>query len=131
MTFRHPTERLQIAEGRRPHAKTIGISGLAVADDKVPELAFWRLDRVIRLASKRLDETRHLAHDRPFGNALRRLADDAQRLAELLEANEIPVVGVTDGPDRHVEFHFVVRRVRFVLANVARHAGPSQRRTAQ
>ncbi len=62
---------------------------------------------------------------------LRRLPDDAQRLTELLEAHEIAIVGVAGRAERNVELHLVVRRVRFVLAHVARHARSSQRRTAQ
>src|SRR5580765_9104065 len=104
MAFRHATERLQIAERRWSHPETIRIRGLAIADDEVAEFAFRRLDRVIGLAGERLDQARHLADNRPFRNALRRLTDDAQRLAEFLEPNQVAIVGIADGSDRHVEF---------------------------
>src|SRR5262245_39774177 len=92
---------LQVAERRRPYSETVRIGRLAVADDEVAELALRRLDGVIRLPRRRLDQARHLADDRTFGNAFGRLPDDPQRLAELLEAHEIAIVGVARDADGH------------------------------
>ena len=122
---------LQVAERRRPHAEPVRVGRLAVADDEVAELALGRLDRVIGLAGRRLDQPRHLADDRPFGQPFGRLPDDPQRLAELLDPHQVAVVGVAGGADRHVELHLVVGGVRLVLADVARHARAAQRRAAQ
>ena len=60
-----------------------------------------------------------------------RLADDPQRLPELLDPHQVAVVGVAGGADRHVELHLVVGGVGLVLADVARHARAAQRRAAQ
>src|SRR5262249_57498348 len=124
-------ERLQVAERRRPYAEAVRVGRLPVADDEVAELAFRRFDRVIGLAGGGLDQARNLSDDRSLGNAFRRLTDDAERLPELLESHEVPIVRVAVGADRHVELHLVVRGVRLVLADVLRNARPAQRRTAQ
>src|SRR6266508_6213060 len=102
MAFDERAQPLKVAERWRPHAEAVRSGRLAVADDEVPELAFRRFDRVVRLPRRRLDEARHFADDRTLGQPLGRLADDAQRLAELLEPDEIPIVGVARGADGHV-----------------------------
>src|ERR1043166_913482 len=117
-----PRQRLQVTERRRTDAEAVRIRGLAVADDEVAELAFRRLDRVIRLTRRGFDQARDFADDRSLRNSLRRLTDDAQRLTELLHADEIPIVGVAFDADRHIEVHLGVRGVRLVLADVARGA---------
>ena len=86
---------------------------------------------MVGFAGRRLDQARHLADDRPFGQTLGRLPDDAQRLAELLDPDQVTVVGVAGEADRHVEFHLVVGGVRLVLPHVARNTGAAQRRAAQ
>ena len=126
-----PRQRLEVAERRRPHAQPVGAGGLAVARDEVADLALRRLVGVIRLAGRRLDQPRDLAHHRPLGQPAERLPDDPHRLAHLLEPHEIAVVGVALRADRHVELHLGVRRVRLVLAHVARDARAAQRRAAQ
>src|SRR5688500_14419932 len=100
-------QRLQVAERRRSHAETVWIRRLAVAHDEVAELSLGRFNRVIGLTCRRLDETRYLADDRSLGQSLDRLPDDPDRLPELLDAYEIPIVGVPGGADGHVELHFV------------------------
>src|SRR3954447_20319927 len=131
MAAHEPRQRLEIAERWRTHPETVRIRRLAVAHDEVTELALRRFDRVIRFAGRRLDQTRHLADDGSFRNTLCRLADDAQRLAELLHAYEVAIVGVPGHADGDVEVHLVVGRVRFVLAHVARDARAAQRWTAE
>ena len=59
------------------------------------------------------------------------MPDDANRLAELFEPDEVTVVGIAPGANRDVEVELVVRGVRLVLSNVTIHGGPSQRRTAE
>src|SRR5436190_14168754 len=130
MSLYQSRQRLQVAERRRPDAEAVRVGRLAVADDEVAEFALWRLDRVIRLTRRRLDQPWHLADDWTFRKSLRRLANDAQRLAELLHAHQVAVVGVAGGAERNVEVHLVVRRVGFVLAHVARDAGSAKRRAA-
>src|SRR4029077_16153849 len=104
---------------------------LPVADDEITELAFGRLDRVIRLARRRLDQAWNLAADAPVGQPFGRLPDDAQRLTELLDPDQVAIVGIARGADRNLELHLVVRCVRLVLAHIARDAGTAQGRPAQ
>src|SRR4051812_6571109 len=94
---------LEVAERRRPHAEAVRVRRLAVAHDEVTKLALRRLDCVVRLAGRRLDQTRHFADDRPFRNAFGRLPDDAERLPEFLHSYEVPIVGIARGAERHIE----------------------------
>src|SRR4051812_13589953 len=103
MPFHELRQELQVAEGWRPHAEAVRRERLAVADDEEAELTFRRLDRVIRFAGRRFDETRYLSHERSLRHAVERLTDDAKGLAEFLETDEIAVVGVPRGPEGHVE----------------------------
>src|SRR5262245_4843466 len=119
MAAHEPSQRLQVAERRRPDAESIRIRRLAVADDEVSELAFWRLDRVVGLTGGWLDQPRDFADDRPLWQAFSRLPDDPQRLPELLHPDQISIVRVAARADRHVELHFIVRGVRLVLPHVA------------
>ena len=86
---------------------------------------------MIRLARFRLDEPRHLGHHGAFGQPVDRLADDAKRLPELLQPDEIPVVGVPVRAERHVEFELVVGGVGFVFPHIPVDPGPAQRRATQ
>src|SRR5262245_30797341 len=92
-------QRLQVAERWRPDAEAVRIRRLAVADDEVAELALRRLDGVIRLARRGLDEARDFSDDGTFRQPLGRLADDPQRLAELLHPDQIAIVGVARRAD--------------------------------
>src|SRR5258708_30421725 len=131
VALHEPAQSLQVAERRRTDAEPIRIRRLADGYEEIPVLALRRSDRVVRLARRRLDQSRNLADDRTLGNALRRLPDDLERLPEFLHAHEIPIVGVAGHADGDVELHLVVRGVRLVLAHVARDAGSAQRRTAE
>src|SRR5687768_13896918 len=124
-------QRLQVAERRRPHAEAVRIGRLAVAHNEVAELSLGRFDGMIGLTCGRLDQAGYLADNRSFGQPLDRLPDDPDRLPELLEAYEIPVVGVACGADGHIELHLVVRRVRLVFAHVLRYTRPAKRGTAE
>ena len=131
MTLDEPRQRLQVAERRRPYAEAVRGDRLAVAGDEEADLPFRRLDRVVGLAGRRLDQPRDLAEDRPFGQTVDRLPDDPERLPELLDAHQIPTVGVAQRADGDIEVEVGVRRVRLVLPHVARDARTAQQRTAQ
>ena len=100
-----------------------GVFDLPSLTMKYP-ISLGRLDRVVGLAGRRLDQSRHLADDRPLGQPVERLTDDADGLTELLEADEIAIVGVAGRSDRDVELEVGVGGVGFVLADVARDARP-------
>src|SRR5580700_12186866 len=83
---------------------------------------------MIDLAHRRLDHLGHFRHDRAFGNCVHRLLDNAQGLAHLGHANQIPVVGVAIGSDWNFEIEFGVRRVGLSLAQIPLHAAGAQDR---
>lgn len=56
------------------------------------------------------------------------LADDADRLAHLVEADGVAVEVVAVGPDDHVEANLVVGKVGLGASQVLRHAGRAQDR---
>src|SRR4029453_17828700 len=103
MAAYEPPQRLQVAERRRPDAESIRIRRLAVADDEVSKLAFWRLDRVVGFTGGWVDQPGNFADDRPLWQAFSRLPDDPQRLAELFHPDQISIVGVAARADWHVE----------------------------
>src|SRR3954453_22692817 len=111
MSLDETRKRLEIAEGRRPDAKPVGCVRLAVTDDEEAKLPLRRLDRVVGFARRWLDQPGHPADDRPLGQAVEGLADDPNRLPELLHANEVAVVGVAGRANRHLEVEFLVSRV--------------------
>src|SRR5438445_11116679 len=88
MTAHEAAQPLQVAERRRPHAEAVRVGRLAVADDEVSELAFRRLDRVVGLAGRRIEQTRHFADDRSFPNPFPRLTDDPHALAAFFHPNQ-------------------------------------------
>src|SRR5439155_13909964 len=63
----HAVERLQINKGRRPDMHAIGHDG-AVANNVITDFAFWRFNRMIDLARRRLQHLPHFRHDRHGGN---------------------------------------------------------------
>ncbi|KAI3486306.1 hypothetical protein L1887_50200 [Cichorium endivia] len=119
--------------------RTVG----AVRDEVDAHLALGSLDGRVRLAGRHgvalgeelkvVDERLHaLLHggtrrrhelvvvhlDLARGHLVEALLDDAQRLAELLDAAEVSVVAVAVLADGHVELHLVVGVVRRHLADV-------------
>src|SRR5688572_2714097 len=131
MSLDERRQRLKIAERWRPHAEPVRIGRFAIADNEVADLPFGGLDRMVCLACWRLDEPRNLADNLSFRDTFDCLPDDPHRLPELLEPDEIPIVGVAGGADRHFELHLVVRRVWLVLAHVLGNAGAAQRWPAE
>src|SRR5207253_7028607 len=68
---------------------------------------------------------------RAFGKILERLFDDAQALADFLNAYEVTIVDVAAVPDRNVELELVVIVIRKPLADVVRDAGRAQHGTRE
>ena len=60
------------------------------------------------------------------GHLVQALMDDAQALAELLHAAQVPIIAVAVDAHRDIELHLAVGVVRRALANVPRHAGAAQ-----
>src|SRR5258708_6413475 len=85
-------EALQVTERGWADAEPVRIGRLAVADDEVTKLSLGRLNRVVGLARRRLDEARHLADNRSFRNACGGLPADLDRLAEFFPPHQIPVL---------------------------------------
>ena len=108
----------EVDQRRRAHVPAVR-RGAAVADDVEAQLALRRFDARVRLAGRR-------AHARaarrscagPPGRSCTRLADDAQALLHLLDADDHAVVGVAVVADGDIELHAVVDAVRVRLADV-------------
>ena len=80
---------------------------------------------VAGLQDRHLRKARIAVHH-PRSDALDRLADDADRLAHLLDAHQVPVVRIAVLADRDLELHFVVGFVGLRFADVPLHAGAAQ-----
>ena len=89
--------------------RRVGLAGRHVVALGVElEMMDQRFHRMLHLGARR---RRHLAVvdlDRPGRHLRERLADDAHRLAHLLDAHEVAVVAIAVAADRHVEIHLVV-----------------------
>src|SRR5262245_28829837 len=134
--------RLQVHERRAPAVALVRAAG-AVGDDEEAELAVaaldegvalagrdadavhdvlevadHRLDRVVRVLLGRQRDARIVDDDGAAGQLHDRLAEDAHRLLDLLDAHEVAVEAVAVGADGDVELELGVDRVRVVLADV-------------
>ena len=78
----------------------VGLAGRhADAVDDVLEVADHRLDRVVRVALRRQRDARIVDHDRAVGDLLQALAQDPDRLLDLLDAHQVAVVAVAGRAD--------------------------------
>src|SRR5919112_6131956 len=76
----HLPQRLEVDEARRPDADAVR-AARAVRDEVAADFALRPLNRVVVVARGRLDDLRNLRHDGAVGHLLKRLLDDAARLA--------------------------------------------------
>src|SRR6267143_240033 len=123
----HDRQSLQVDERRGAEAHAVRHLA-ALADEVEALLAPRALDHVVHLAGGRLDVLGHLGAHLAFGQPVERLPDDAARLAHLLHAHQVTVVGVAVLAGRYVELEVVVRGVRLRAAHVVRHPGAAQHR---
>src|SRR5947199_8815610 len=86
---------------------------------------------MIDVADRRLDDFRHLRHQRSVRNFFDSLTDDASRLPHLLEPEHISVVGVAVLADRNIEFEIRIRGVGFRFANIPFDTRTAERRSSQ
>ena len=100
----------------------------AIAHDVVADFALWRLNRMIDLARRRLQNFSHLPQDRPRGNIFDRLHADQPRLPHLFHAHQVPVVSISGRPHGNFKFVLIVSSIRRGFANVPLHAAGPQHR---
>ena len=113
-------------ERGRAHMTAIWIRG-AVAYDVETDLTLRPLDAEVDLTIlRRLEHSRLLGHDRPFGKLVDALLDDPPRLSHLRHAYQVSIVGIAVLSQRHVEFDFVVSLVRAGLTQIPIDATPAQ-----
>ena len=125
---RHVLQRPQVAEAGGANAQAVRLRRpLRNKVDAV--LAARVLAAHVHLARRRPQQPRHsLRHDRTVRQLRQRLTNDPHRLADLLQAHQVAVVGVAVRADRDVPVEAVVDAVRLVLAQVELHAGRPQHR---
>ena len=126
----HLPQRLQIHERRRPHARAIRHRA-SVADDVVAQFPFRRLDRVVDVADRRLDDLRHLGHERSIRNLFDGLRDDSRRLPHFFHPDHVPIVGIANFTDGNIEIEIRIDAVGLGLAQIPLHAGTAQARPGQ
>src|SRR6056297_50315 len=138
----HVRQALDVDETRLAHVQPVGVRR-AVADDVAADLATRSLDAHVRLALGHLealgedlevvDQGFHrLVDARPtwrgdllvldavvaFRHVIEDLAHDLHRLADLGEADRVPIEGVTVRADHHVEVELVVVQIGLIAAQV-------------
>ncbi len=115
---------------RRPHPRAIRHRA-SIADDVVAQLALRRLDRMVDIPDRRLDDLGHLGHERSIRNLFDGLRDDSRRLPHFFHPHKIPIVGIANFTDGNIEIEFRIDAVRLGLAQIPLHTGTSQARPGQ
>src|SRR5262249_26411660 len=111
----------EIREGCAAPLHTVGL-GPAVADQVAADLAARPFDSRVALALWNTDLPDRLnpgpRRDRALGKSIENLADDLDRLPELLHAHAVARIAVTSRLHRDLEVEVAVRRVRLGAADV-------------
>ena len=107
----------------------VGI-GLAVGNDIVAKFTLRGFDSSIRFTSGNADLILwFLRVDRSSGDLLESLLQNSERLAHLIEADEVVIEHVAVVADCHIEVEAVIDRVRVGAANIIGYASCTQYRS--